>query len=715
MGKQKKWTQLWLKYETKKECGNSAFVGSFCLEGFDRERKMVKNALRELIRGIEGMLGTTPTEIAAVPDETGESAGRRQGSGKGLPEPDTADGAAGSAPVSGALRLVRRTDTGLLSGGYRLKAESGKDVPAGGGALTLEAADESGFLYGIFHILRQVAMERPLKGLDLVCNPDNPLRMLNHWDNMDGSIERGYSGQSFFFRENEVLVDERTVDYARLMASIGVNGAAVNNVNVQDAATWLITPRYLEKVAALADIFEGFGIKLFLSLDYAASAQLGNLSADPFEETVVDWWRERFAEVYQAVPGLGGFLVKADSEGRPGPFTYGRTQADGANMLAALLKPYGGLVIWRCFVYNCTQDWRDRKTDRAKAGYDNFIQTDGIYRDNVILQIKNGPMDFQIREPVSPLLGGLRKTNQILEVQLAQEYTGQQIDVCYLIPMFKEILDFRTYCVPDQDTVADIVSGRAFGNSLCGMAAVCNTGDDANWTGNDLAAANLYGFGRLSFCTSLTAREVAREWIAMTLSAKEEVLGTVERILLSSRESYEKYTSPLGIGWMVSPADHYGPDVDGFEYSRWGTYHRADHFGLGVDRADSGTGYVRQYHEPNASRYNDLSACPEELLLFFHHVPYTHRLRSGKTLIQHIYDSHFEGVEEVEQMIAAWESLRGKLAGETYGLVRERFGRQLANAREWRDQVNTYFFRKSGIPDEKGGALAEAAGRRIYD
>lgn len=394
-------------------------------------------------------------------------------------------------------------------------------------------------------------------------------------------------------------------------------------------------------------------------------------------------------------------MVKADSEGRPGPYAYRRTQAEGANMLANIVKAYSGIIIWRCFVYNCRQDWRDDKTDRAKAGYDNFIELDGHFEDNVILQIKNGPMDFQIREPVSPLLGGLKKTNQMLEVQIAQEYTGQQIDVCYLVPMMKEVLDFKTGCAKENDRVSDIIRGTTFNNTYCGITAVANTGNDKNWTGNDLAAANLYGFGRLAFDMSLTAEEIATEWIQMTLSTDSEVIDKVKEILIKSRNTYENYTSPLGIGWMVNCNKHYGPSVDGYEYSAWGTYHRADHWGLGVDRTDKGTGYIRQYYEPNASMYNHIQTCPEELLLFFHHVPYTYRLKSGKTLIQHIYDSHFEGVKEVEQMIESWESLQGKIEDEVYETVRKRFEMQLENAREWRDQVNAYFYRKSGIQDEK--------------
>ncbi len=662
-----KWTQLWLRYEKKQDMGNKAFVQKIAFRGFDMSHPVMANAWKELQRGVWGMLNITPELMEEEKEEAG--------------------------------MVIARTEGKVRPEGYRIV--SSKEC------LKLEAADENGALYGVFHILRIIAMEQALKEVNVLCEPDNPMRMYNHWDNMDGSIERGYSGNSFFFENGEIIVNERIEDYARMVASVGINGVVINNVNVKDEATWLITNRYYEKVAELSGIFAGYGIKLFLSLNYAAPLELGGpQSADPLNGEVIAWWKEKMAEVFANIPNLGGFLVKADSEGRPGPFTYGRTQADGANMLADVVKPYGGIIIWRCFVYNCTQDWRDYKTDRARAGYDNFIEMDGDYHENVILQIKNGPMDFQIREAVSPLLGGLKKTNQMLEVQVAQEYTGQQIDLCYLIPLFKEVLDFKTYCKPEKDTVADVVSGRTYGNQNAGIAAVCNTGNDRNWTGNDLAAANFYGFGRLAFCTSLSAQEIAEEWVRMSLSNEDEVVDAVVGLLLGSRETYEKYTSPLGIGWMVTPHYHYGPSVDGYEYSRWGTYHRADHLGLGVDRTDSGTGYVRQYYEPNASMYNSLTDCPEELLLFFHHVPYTHCLKTGKTLIQHIYDSHFEGVEEVEEMIRVWDKLEGKVPDDAYEVIKERFARQLYNAKEWRDQVNSYFYRKSGIADEQG--------RKIY-
>ena len=662
----KKWTQLWLEYH-KAYDGDG--VWSISLDGFSDSQVVVANALYEFRRGIEALTGERVLE-----------------SGKDEAEGNT------------VLTLTISNKESVPAEGYHI--EGNED------GILVEASDERGVLYGIFAILRKIACgQKPIEVKE-TASPSNPLRMMNHWDNMDGSIERGYSGESFFFEKDQIIINDRTRDYARFMASVGINGIVINNVNVKAAASYLITDRYFDQLARLSEIFNDYGIRLYLSLNFASPIEIGEMdTCDPLDKDVIAWWEAKIKEVYDRLPLLGGFLVKADSEGRPGPFTYGRTQADGANMLGDVIKPYGGIIIWRCFVYNCTQDWRDTKTDRARAGYDYFKDLDGAYHDNVILQIKNGPMDFQIREPVSPLIGGLQHTNQMLEVQVAQEYTGHQIDLCYLIPLFKEVLDFHTHCCEGKDTVADVVSGRTMGNNLGGMAAVINTGNDLNWTGDDLAAANTYGFGRLSFNTDLSAEEIAREWIALTFKLPKKEEDVLCSMLLRSREIYEKYTSPLGIGWMVTPNDHYGPSVDGYEYSRWGTYHRADHLGIGVDRTDKGTGYAQQYYPENAKMYNDPDSCPEELLLFFHHIPYTRMLKTGKTLIQHIYDSHFEGEEEARGLASDWDSLKDVVPAVVFDRVKERFDLQLANAREWRDQVNSYFYRKSGIADEKGRTI----------
>lgn len=602
--------------------------------------------------------------------------------------------------VNSGIILKISSDSQLNYEGYMIKQV--------GRAINIEAKTDKGLLYGVFDLIRRISQGETIRGLDITENPKNNFRMLNHWDNIDGSIERGYSGRSFFFKNEEVLVNDRTKDYARLASSVGINASVINNVNVRGAASELITERYLDKLKEMADIFAGYGIDLYLCANFAAPIEIGGLPvSDPLNDEVKEWWESNIKKVYEKIPNFGGFLIKADSEGRPGPFTYGRTHADGANMLARVLKPYGGTLVWRCFVYNCQQDWRDYKTDRARAAYDNFMDLDGKFDDNVILQIKNGPMDFQVREPVSPLFGSLKETNMMIEVQAAQEYTGQQKDVCYLIPMWKEILEFELHAKENGSTVADVVSGRTYNQSECGMAAVTNTGNDFNWTGHDLAAANFYGFGRLSWDTELSSEQIAKEWIVQTFSNEEKVVNTVFDILMKSWPAYEKYTSPLGIGWMVNPSHHYGVNVDGYEYDRWGTYHRADRNGMGVDRTlKDGTGFANQYNEPNASIYESIETCPEELLLFFHYIRYNYKLKTGKTLIQHIYDTHFEGVEEVEDMQRKWTDIKEYLPEDVFVRVSERLEMQLKNAKEWRDRVNTYFYRMSGVKDDKG--------RKIY-
>lgn len=603
---------------------------------------------------------------------------------------------------SGADIALKRNEA-IHPEGYRIAAEGGQCV--------LEAGGERGMLYGVFALLRQIQLGGV--SFDRFCwkkeaAPSNPMRMLNHWDNMDGSIERGYSGKSFFFEDDEILVNQRIKDYARLTSSVGINAVVINNVNVAKAASWLISHRYYGKLRQIQQILAAYGIDLYLSVNFAAPMELGNLTlCDPCDIAVQAWWKEKAKEIWENLPGFGGFLVKADSEGRPGPFTYGRTHADGANMLADAVAPFGGKIIWRCFVYNCRQDWRDAKTDRARAAYDNFMPLDGQFRENVILQIKNGPMDFQVREPVTPLFGGLKKTNMMIEFQIAQEYTGQQRHVCYLMPWFRLVLDQEMYVPGVPSTVADLVSGRSYGNHNCGMAAVANTGNDENWTGHDLAAANWYGFGQLAYDTSLNPEKIAGEWVRLTFGQDADVVRILTSILMDSWPAYECYTSPLGIGWMVNPSNHYGPNVDGYEYDRWGTYHRANHRGLGVERGEEGTGYCAQYNEPLRSLYANPQTCPEELLLFFHHMPYTHVLSSGKTIIQHIYDTHFQGAEMAEGFLRKLESIREKLPEDAYQRLHQRLTHQMEHSKDWRDIINTYFHRISDIDDEKG--------RKIYD
>ncbi|WP_094546031.1 alpha-glucuronidase family glycosyl hydrolase [Petroclostridium xylanilyticum] len=576
--------------------------------------------------------------------------------------------------------------------------------------LLIMGNDERGILYGIFHLIRSICIGKCIKDTEIIETPKNKFRIINHWDNISGDIERGYSGKSIFFENNRIIKDvSRIKDYARLLASVGINGVVINNVNVHKYETRFITDDYLPDIARIADVFREYGVQLFLSINFAAPIEIDGLpTADPLNEDVRKWWKKAVERVYKYIPDFGGFLVKADSEYRPGPYTYGRNHAEGANMLAEALKPFNGIVIWRCFVYDCQLDWRDRSKDRAKAAYENFKPLDGQFMDNVILQVKHGPMDFQIREPISPLFAAMEKTNQMMEFQITQEYTGQQKHLCYLVPMWKECLDFDIYAKGEGSYVSKIVDGTLFGREYGGIAAVSNIGDSKCWTGHPLAQANLYGFGRLAWNSELTSEEIAEEWIKLTFGSDKEVVDTIMSMLLESASAYEKYTVPLGIGWMVNPGHHYGPNVDGYEYSPWGTYHYADFRGIGVDRTvATGTGYTAQYKEPLYKMYESIETCPEELLLFFHHVPYTYELKSGKTVIQHIYDTHFEGVEQVKKMREKWASLQEKIDKETFELTLSKFDIQVKDAREWRDVVNTYFYRRTGIKDIHG--------RKIYE
>lgn len=582
-------------------------------------------------------------------------------------------------------------DAAIAPEGYRLCGT--------GDGITIAGADNSGLLYGVYAFLMHLQAGDDPAALREETAPAMPNRILNHWDNIDGSIERGYAGKSLFFRDGAFAYDEQRMrDYALLLASVGINQISINNVNITEQSARLITEELLPDVAGLAEIFRPFNIRLVLSVNFKSPVVLGGLpTADPLDEDVAGWWSETVRTVYRHVPDLAGFLIKADSEFQYGPAALGRTQADGANVIAKALAPYGGTLYWRCFVYDCTQDWRDTETDRPKAAYENFYPLDGLFDGNVVLQIKNGPVDFQVREPNSPLFGAMERTHQGMEFQVTQEYTGQQIDLYALAVQWEEILSAP---VSDTRLTRDLA-----GKEITSIAAVSNVGDDPNWTGHTLAQCNLFAYGRLAWNPALSARRIIGEWIRLTFGGEPCLLGPLTEMMLDSREVYEKYNAPLGIGWMVSIIDHYGPSVDGYEYSKWGAYHRADHTAIGVDRTGRGTGLTAQYHPSVAAVYENIETCPENLLLFFHRLPYTHRLTNGKTLIQHIYDTHFDGAADVEGFIATWQSLKEYLPHSAYDSVLARLHLQLKNAREWRDVINTYFYRKTGIPDEKGRTI----------
>ncbi len=587
------------------------------------------------------------------------------------------------------------------------------------------AGGHRGLLYGLHALVRAgerawAADEDPVFDL-----PVSSLRMLDHWDNVDvhpvmGQVERGYAGGSLWFEAGRVREDlTRVAAYARLLGSVGINAVSLNNVNVGRTEARLLTDG-LGDVARLADVFRPHGVRTYLSVSFAAPMTIGGLpTSDPLDPDVQRWWAAAADRVWATVPDFGGFVVKADSEGQPGPFAYGRDHADGANLLARAVAPHSGTVFWRAFVYNHTQDWRDRSTDRARAAYDHFHPLDGRFDENVVLQVKHGPLDFQTREAVSPVIGAMPRTRVAVELQVTQEYTGHQKHVCYLGPWWSEILGFPL-TEDATRTVAEIATGLPGGPEGTvhgpeveglregGIVAVANAGDDVFWTGHPLAQANLYAFARLAWSPGADPVAVLDEWIGLTFpDADPRVRATLHRLMDGSWRTYEAYTAPLGVGFMVTPGSHYGPSVDGYEYSPWGTYHFADRDGIGVDRTRAtGTGYTGQYEAPWRDVYEDVATCPDELLLFFHHVPWEHRLHSGTTVAQHVYDSRADAVDEVERMVAAWVDVAGLVDDALHARVTERLAEQLRSATEWRDQVRTYVFRKSGVPD--------ASGRPIY-
>ncbi|MCS7314399.1 MAG: glucosiduronase, partial [Bryobacteraceae bacterium] len=641
------------------------------------EGEVLKSARHELIRGVRSLLGRTLRMESSFPSEPAIVLAPQEAL------------AGGDPPAAAALK----------PDGFRIAWRSRSGVRN----LVIEGGGERGVLYGVFALLRHIALHRPIAGLELREEPYAPVRWVNHWDNLDGTIERGYGGRSLFFEGGNVREDLTAArDYARLLASLGINGCSVNNVN---ADTRVITAEFLPQLARLAGVFRPWGIRIAVAIDFSSPRKIGGLDTfDPLDPRVAEWWRRKAEEIYRAVPDLAGFVLKADSEGRLGPSAYKRTHADAANVIARALKPYGGLMFYRGFVYDHRMDWRNLKNDRAKAAYDNFQPLDGQFDDNVLIQIKNGPIDFQVREPASPLFGALEKTNQAIELQITQEYMGQARHMVFLVPMWKETLDFDMHARGAGTPVKALVAGKVFNRPVGGFVGVANAGRDPNWMGHHLSQANLYGFGRLAWKPDLSSREIAEEWTRLTFGHDPTVVSTIVEMQLSSWRTYENYTGVLGMQTLTDiVGNHYGPAVEASERNGWGQWHRADEKGIGMNRTvATGTGFIGQYRPPVARIYESLETCPDDLLLWMHHVPYTHRLKSGKTVIQHIYDAHYEGWQTAENYVRQWRSLEGKIDEQRYREVLARLEYQAGHAKVWRDAVNTWFWRTSGIPDEKG-------------
>lgn len=652
--------RLWLKYDLIKDASKrAAYARSAQFIVLTGNSSVLKTAAEELQTGLQGLLGKTVPIVASAGSKTG-----------------------------GIVLTTSPNSSQLADEGYQITTQQ---------TVTISGKTAQGVLYGAFALLRQLQTGQALNGLSLRSNPKIQVRMLNHWDNSDGSIERGYAGSSLWkWYELPERIDPRYRDYARANASIGINGTVVNNVN---ASARFLTAEYLAKVAALANVFRPYGIKVYLSVYFPAPKTIGGLkTADPLDPDMNKWWADKADEIYKLIPDFGGFLVKANSEGQPGPQDYNRTHADGANMLARALAPHKGIVIWRAFVYKA-----DPKADRFKAAYEEFQPLDGQFEKNVIVQVKNGPIDFQPREPFSPIFGTMPKTPLGMEFQLTQEYLGFATHLVYEAPIFKECLDSDTYVKGKNSTVARVIDGSLHSYPLTAIAGVANTGSDRNWTGHPLAQANWYAFGRLAWDHSLSPEAIANEWVKMTLTTEPAAVKTITAMLLKSREIYVNYNTPLGLSRPWTGV-HFAPEPWQNQSSRpdWTAiyYHRADSLGLGFDRTATGSHALAQYRPEVQQQWTNPETCPLPYLLWFHHVPWTKKLSSGRTLWDELCTRFYTGADSVGWLQKSWAQVKKEVDPETFANVAGRLATQQKEAVWWRDAWVLYLqeFAKQPVP-----------------
>ena len=671
---------LWLKYnkvnDAQKLAEYQSAISMVVVQGDSQTCQVIKD---ELTKGLSGLL------VKDFP--IGTSVNRANSLVIGTPENSD---------------IVKKLDLGdslkdLGDDGFLIKnmQVDGKNC------IVIVANKDIGLLYGTFNLLRLMQTEKPLSNLNISSKPKIQYRLLDHWDNVNGSIERGYAGRSLWkWNELPDKVDSRYADYARANASIGINGSVLNNVN---ANAIFFSTEYLKKVAKLADVFRPYGIKVYLSVRYSLPTQMATehgigplRTADPLDPTVQEWWKDKAQEIYKYIPDFGGFLVKANSEGQPGPQDYNKTHADGANLLADAIKPYGGIVMWRAFVYD-----QDVDPDRAKRSYMEFVPLDGKFKDNVFAQAKNGPIDFQPREPVQPLFGALKKTPIMLELQVTKEYLGWSTHLVYLAPMWKEYLEFDTYAEGKGSTMAKVIDGTLDNYKITGIAGVANTGSDRNWCGHIFLQSNWYAYGRLAWDHELSADEIADEWVKMTLTHDSDAVKAIKSMMLGSWEACIDYQEPLGLHHIMDNT-HYGPGPQISRASRidWtpAYYHRADANGLGFDRSSTGSNFTSQYFSPLKEEFDNIETCPEKYLLWFHHVPWDYKLKSGRTLWDELCVKYYQGTDYVEQMAKTWQSLKDKIDPEIFDQVTAKLNQQVTDSAKWRDTCIQYFQRYSKMP-----------------
>jgi alpha-glucuronidase len=648
---------------------------------------MQNSAQQELIRGIRKMLGRTLRVESLMSKE--------------------------SAIILGTLAEIRQAapqlapSVSLEAEGYYLKIIAVKEVRY----IIIAGADDRGALYGAFALLRKIAVGESINKLDEKQAPSAPVRWLNLWDTLGGPVPGAAAGSpmppgavgSVLWENGLARKDlSRLADFGRILASVGINGCAISIVNADPR---LLDSAFYPEIKRIADVFRPWGVRIVLPVDFGSPKNIGKLETfDPLDPKVMAWWKSKADELYAIIPDIAGFVMKADSEGTLGPSAYKRTHAQATSVIARALKSHNGLLFYRAFVYNHHLDWNVMTNDRARAAYDNFHALDGQFDDNVVIQIKNGPIDFQVREPASPLFSGLEKTNQAIELQVIQEYMGGGRHLVNLVPWWKDTLDFDMRVGNTSTPVKKIITGKLFKRPVGGFVGVTISSMDPTWTRSHFSQANLYGFGRLAWDPDLSSQSILEEWTRLSFGNDPATVRTIVDMNLKSWRVYENYTGPLGLQTLTEiTGNHYGVAVEASERNGWGQWHRADEKGVGMDRSvATGTGFIGQFRPEVAKIYESKETCPDDLLLFMHHVPYTHMLHSGKTVIQYLYDSHYEGADSAAGYVRDWKSLAGRVDEQRYREILASLQYQEGAAELWRDAVAGWFHKTSGIPDAKG-------------
>jgi len=669
--------RLWMRYDLiqnpilLKQYKSS--ITEFIAEGNSETLSVAK---KELLNGMKGLLGK---ELQVVKSVNGDGS--------------IIIGTPSNSKIIASLKLDTRLkelgDEGFLIFSVIINQKK---------CTIITANKDIGILYGVFHLLKLIQSEQNITKLSFSSSPKIQHRILDHWDNLNRIVERGYAGISIWdWHRLPGYIDQRYIDYARANASIGINGTVLNNVN---ANALILTEEYLPKIQALANVLRPYGIKVYLSARFSAPIEIGGLkTADPLDPAVIAWWKTKVNEIYQYIPDFGGFLVKANSEGQPGPQNYGRNHDDGANMLADALAPHGGIVMWRAFVYD-----NNVPEDRFKQAYNEFKPLDGKFRNNVLIQVKNGPIDFQPRESFSPLFGAMPKTPLMMEFQITQEYLGFATHLVYLGSLYEEALKSDTYAKGKGSTVAKIIDGKLDNQNLSAIAGVANIGNDMNWCGHPFAQANWYAYGRLAWDPELSSSQIAEEWIRQTFTTNEKFLTPIKKLMLESRETTVNYMTPLGLHHIMGWSHHYGPGpwVSNKQRADWTAvyYHKADSQGVGFDRTKTGSNALSQYFPEVEKQFENLTTCPEQYLLWFHHVSWDYKLKSGKTLWDELCNRYYEGVNEVKGMQKTWNGMEGKIDSERFQQVKMLLSVQEKEAEVWRNSCVLYFqtFSKKPIP-----------------